>query len=88
MSAFAAMVGITQTIFVLWASLTHRVVPGWSSMMIIVAFFGAMQSLSIGILGEYLLRIQFRDALPLFVRSPGQSATDPADAVRNAHRDQ
>lgn len=75
MGAFAAAVGIAQTGFVLWASLTNRVVPGWSSIMIIVAFFGAMQSLAIGILGEYLLRIQFRNGLPLFVN--GKASTGP-----------
>ena len=67
MSLFAVLVGFFQGMFVIWASLTHRVIPGWSSVMIIVAFFGAMQSLSIGVLGEYLLRIQFRKSLPSFV---------------------
>ena len=70
MSLFAVLVGILQSAYVLWASLTNRVVPGWSSVMIIVAFFGAMQSLSVGVLGEYLLRIQFRKSLPLFVTHP------------------
>lgn len=67
MSSFAVLVGIVQGAFVIWASLNDRVIPGWSSVMIIVAFFGAMQGLSIGILGEYLLRIQFRKSMPLFV---------------------
>jgi polyisoprenyl-phosphate glycosyltransferase len=70
MSLFAVLVGIFQGSFVIWASLTDRVIPGWSSSMIIIAFFGAMQSLSVGVLGEYLLRIQFRKSLPLFVTNP------------------
>jgi dolichol-phosphate mannosyltransferase len=75
MSLFAVLVGILQSCYVLWASLTNRVVPGWSSVMIIVAFFGAMQSLAVGVLGEYLLRIQFRKSLPLFVTNA--RAADP-----------
>jgi polyisoprenyl-phosphate glycosyltransferase len=67
MTMFAVLVGIVQGAFVLWASANDRVIPGWSSVMIIVAFFGAMQSVSIGVLGEYLLRIQFRKSMPLFV---------------------
>ena len=77
MSMFAVMVGIFQGAFVIWASLNDRVIPGWSSVMIIVAFFGAMQGLSIGVLGEYLLRIQFRRSMPLFVtllRDPRRAA--------------
>jgi polyisoprenyl-phosphate glycosyltransferase len=67
MSMLAVLVGIAQSIFVVWASLTHRVIPGWSSVMIIVVFFGALQGFSIGVLGEYLLRIQFRKSMPRFV---------------------
>ena len=67
MSAFAGFVAIGHSAFVLWASLNDRVVPGWSTIVIIVAFFGALQSFSIGILGEYLLRITFRSSLPRFV---------------------
>jgi polyisoprenyl-phosphate glycosyltransferase len=77
MSAFAGFVAVGHSIFVLWASIEGLVVPGWSSIVIIVAFFGALQSFSIGILGEYLLRISFRSSLPRFVtasaRQPGES---------------
>lgn len=87
MSMFAVLVGALQGAFVLWASLTGRVIPGWSSVMIIVAFFGAMQGISIGVLGEYLLRIQFRKSMPLFVthRHPGetgQAAWVPSERPR------
>lgn len=67
MSAFAGIVAIGHSAFVIWASVYDRVVPGWSTIVIIVAFFGALQSFSIGILGEYLLRITFRSSLPRFV---------------------
>jgi dolichol-phosphate mannosyltransferase len=67
MSAFAGLVAAGHSAFVVWAVLNDLVVPGWATIVIIVAFFGALQSFSIGILGEYLLRITFRDSLPRFV---------------------
>ena len=72
MSAFAGVVAVGHSLFVLWASLRGLVVPGWASIVIIVAFFGALQSFSIGVLGEYLLRISFRSSLPRFVTSSGR----------------
>jgi glycosyltransferase involved in cell wall biosynthesis len=84
MSAFAVLVGILQGSFVIWASLTNRVVPGWSSVMIIVAFFGAMQSFSVGVLGEYLLRIQFRKSLPLSLTNPRLAESPPAPAAQRS----
>ena len=94
MSAFAGLVAIGHSLFVIWASVYDRVVPGWSTIVIIVAFFGALQSFSIGILGEYLLRITFRSSLPRFVsaRVPhaadpsrrSQRSPEPADTTRHA----
>ena len=94
MSAFAGLVAIGHSLFVIWASVYDRVVPGWSTIVIIVAFFGALQSFSIGILGEYLLRITFRSSLPRFVsaRAPhaadpsrrSQRSPEPADTTRHA----
>ncbi len=87
MSMFAVMVGIFQSAFVIWASLNDRVIPGWSSVMIIVAFFGAMQGLSIGVLGEYLLRIQFRKSMPLFVTMlRDRPGPDGAPSARDSYR--
>jgi glycosyltransferase involved in cell wall biosynthesis len=76
MSVFAGVVAAGHSLFVLWASIEGLVVPGWASIVIIVAFFGALQSFSIGILGEYLLRISFRSSLPRFVTA---SASPPAE---------
>ncbi|ABS28626.1 glycosyl transferase family 2 [Anaeromyxobacter sp. Fw109-5] len=70
--------------FVLWGSATGRTVPGWSSMMIALSIFSGLQSFSLGILGEYLLRNTFRAALPKFVLKRerngaySRSASDPA----------
>ena len=71
MSSFAGIVAAVHSLFVMWAVFTGRVVPGWATIVIIVAFFGALQSFSIGMLGEYLLRITFRSSLPTFVTRRG-----------------
>lgn len=59
--------GICLSGFVLWASATDRVVPGWSSTMIAIAILGGLQALAIGVLSEYLLRNWFRSALPRYL---------------------
>ncbi len=74
MSTFAGIVAAGHSLFVLWAVYTGRVVPGWATIVIIVAFFGALQSFAIGMLGEYLLRISFRSSLPAFVTRPARSS--------------
>ncbi|MBW3598067.1 MAG: glycosyltransferase family 2 protein [Planctomycetes bacterium] len=47
---------------------TGLAIPGWTSMTIAASFFGALNALGIGILGEYVIRIydQVR-ARPLFI---------------------
>jgi dolichol-phosphate mannosyltransferase len=67
LSAIAIGFGILYTGYVLWAAATHRVIPGWSSLVIIVSFFGGLQCFGIGVLGEYLSRLTFRRSLPTFV---------------------
>lgn len=72
MSSFAGVVAVGHSLFVLWAVYTGTVVPGWATIVIIVAFFGALQSFAIGMLGEYLLRISFRSSLPAFATRPAR----------------
>jgi polyisoprenyl-phosphate glycosyltransferase len=36
---------------------TERTIPGWTSILVTVLFLGGVQLISIGILGEYLLRV-------------------------------
>ncbi len=76
LSAIAICFSLLYTGFVIWASATDRVVPGWSSVVISVSFFGGLQSFGIGVLGEYLSRLMFRRSLPTFVRErhPGPRA--------------
>lgn len=70
----ALLVAATLTAFVLWAVFTGRTVPGWASTILTITIFGALQSMAIGILGEYILR-NFRQSLPKFVvRRKGEHA--------------
>ena len=67
--------GVVLSVYALWASATGRTVPGWSSTIIAVALLGGLQALSIGILGEYLLRNWFRASLPRYIVNRRRSAT-------------
>jgi dolichol-phosphate mannosyltransferase len=56
-------------------ALYHRIVtgwsiPGWTSIIIVASFFGALNALGIGVLGEYVVRIhdQVRDRPKFIVR--------------------
>jgi dolichol-phosphate mannosyltransferase len=77
-AACAFLFAATLSVFALWASITGRTVPGWSSLMIALAVFSGLQSLSLGILGEYLLRNTFRQALPQFVLRRRRDTAQPA----------
>jgi len=35
----------------------HRVVPGWTSLAVLISFFSGVQLLTLGILGEYLAQV-------------------------------
>ena len=55
---FSALVAVGLTIWALYTKwLGLDVVQGWTSLMIVILFFGGVQLLSIGILGEYIGRI-------------------------------
>lgn len=48
---------VIQTILVLWAKFSGRIeVPGYAATVIAVTFFGGLNSLGLGLLGEYLWR--------------------------------
>jgi hypothetical protein len=70
----STLTGVVALLFALavaaqtvWAFLAGRTVPGYPSILIAVAVFGALNAFAIGILSEYLLRHLFREALPTFV---------------------
>lgn len=53
---FSILVGIGLAIYVIIARFSGRIsiVPGWASIIITVIFFGGIQLLTIGVLGEYI----------------------------------
>src|SRR5262249_45008704 len=71
LSAIAICFGVLYTFYVIWAAATHRVVPGWSSLVILVSFFGGLQCFGIGVLGEYLPPLCSRPTRPPFVLGRG-----------------
>jgi glycosyltransferase involved in cell wall biosynthesis len=63
--SFAAGVGIA--IFAAVSVAAGKTVPGWASILMLVSGFGALQSLSLGVLAEYFVRLMFRRSLPTYV---------------------
>ena len=55
----AVLIGLVLTLWVFYVKIfkPNELVHGWSSILIIVIFFGGVQMLTIGILGEYLSSI-------------------------------
>ena len=53
----AATLSLLYAAFALVALMAGRTVQGWTSVIITVAFLGAVQLVSVGILGEYIARI-------------------------------
>lgn len=54
---FAASVGFLYGLRVLYEAITGGTVAGWASLMVVTLFFGGVQLLTLGILGEYVGRI-------------------------------
>jgi glycosyltransferase involved in cell wall biosynthesis len=54
--ACAILVGLFMSVYVLFARLSGLIstVPGWSSVMILIIFFGGVQLFSVGIVAEYM----------------------------------
>ena len=53
----AAVLALFYALFAVLAMLDGKTVPGWTSVVVAVTFLGAVQLVSIGILGEYLARV-------------------------------
>ncbi len=52
-----AMITLAYAVFALVGLFSGMTVPGWTSVIVIVTFLGAVQLVSIGIVGEYIARI-------------------------------
>lgn len=55
---FTACLAVVATLIVLYAKyISLKAIPGWTSILLSIFFIGAVQLISLGILGEYLGRI-------------------------------
>lgn len=54
----SALIGFALILFVMTSYLVGSVVSGWSSVMVVVLFFGGIQLLAVGVIGEYLISVQ------------------------------
>jgi polyisoprenyl-phosphate glycosyltransferase len=52
-----AMFCVLYAMFAIVALIAGKTVPGWTSVIVMVTFLGAVQLVSIGIVGEYLARV-------------------------------
>lgn len=64
---------------------TDAAIPGWTSSLVVASFFGALNALGIGILGEYVVRIfdQVR-ARPLFIVESSSASNRTTDSCEIA----
>jgi glycosyltransferase involved in cell wall biosynthesis len=53
-----SLLGFIYAVFVIYSwSFTHRVIEGWTSLMVVLLFISGVQLISLGVLGVYLGRI-------------------------------
>ncbi|MEY4700274.1 MAG: hypothetical protein RL326_461 [Pseudomonadota bacterium] len=82
-------VGLFYFVFAVVAHFLGKTIPGWTSIMAMVVFFGGVQCFLLGIYGEYFLRNLFRTTLPTFVlkrdqASPSRESALPTRTQSNA----
>jgi dolichol-phosphate mannosyltransferase len=79
----ALILGTVLFVFAITAFFMGKVIPGWTSIVALVVFFGGVQSMLLGIYGEYFLRNLFRANLPMFVIEPADGAHDQEASHEN-----
>lgn len=57
LGSFSILLSIALSIYALLVRIFHQPSSGWSSTIILISFFGGIQLLSIGIIGEYVGKI-------------------------------
>ena len=72
----ALILGTLLLVFAVGAYFMGKVIPGWTSIVALIVFFGGVQSMLLGIYGEYFLRNLFRANLPIFVINPSSRPSD------------
>lgn len=55
--AFLSIVGFIGIIWAIFSAVLNRTFPGWASIICFIGFFGGLQLLSLGIIGEYVGKI-------------------------------
>ena len=63
----AVLFSILLSAYYLQRHLVGDTLPGWTSLAILVLFFGGLQLFFLGIISEYLIRFVFRSKLPVAV---------------------
>ncbi len=73
---------VSYAAFAIVALVAGKTVPGWTSVIVMVTFLGAIQLVSIGIVGEYLARVYDQSrGIPRYVIVESDEASTP----RNVH---
>lgn len=83
---FFCFVGATGLLWVLWAALlAHRVIPGWSSIVVVQLVFSGITLFSLGVIGDYVAKIYDESKWrPLYVVSERVNVPIPAEPLRRA----
>ncbi len=87
---FVAMMSLLYTVYVLYEAFFLGIsTPGWPTLVIAVMFLGAVQLISLGVVGEYVGRI-YTEAKqrPLFVLQEAYGFTDAENAGETAEESQ
>jgi polyisoprenyl-phosphate glycosyltransferase len=80
---FTAVFCVLYAAFAVAALLAGKTVQGWTSVIVMVTFLGAVQLVSLGIIGEYLARVYDQSrGIPRYVIVEGDEATQPPEIHR------
>jgi glycosyltransferase involved in cell wall biosynthesis len=80
---FTAVFCVLYAAFAVAALLAGKTVQGWTSVIVMVTFLGAVQLVSLGIVGEYLARVYDQSrGIPRYVIVEGDEATQPPEIHR------
>jgi dolichol-phosphate mannosyltransferase len=67
--SMTVLISFVVSVYTLISFQRGLTIPGWTSLSILIAFFGGVQMISIGILSEYFNYRVFRKNLPLYVNA-------------------
>jgi glycosyltransferase involved in cell wall biosynthesis len=80
LGVLTAMVSLAYAVFALFAAAFGRTIQGWTSVIVVITFLGAVQLISTGIVGEYVARIYEQSrGVPRYVIVEGAPSPDHAE---------